>query len=351
MRRRTFLGGLGAGGLAATAGCLASGSVFETTSSRAPPLVEPRPAGVYVPTHSESMGTVGTGSVGDVRVRVAYSYPHRFWTVEQAEGGFETRQIEVARDDAVHLMATPFDPETGQVIPDTGLSVEVYRDGELVTQEVIYRMLSQRMGFHYGANFPLDGDGSYEVRVSVAGVDLPRFGGFDGRFDEPGTASVTFDYAERDRNDLAYRLLEDEQGDAGALSGMEMAGGVAPELPGDPLGEASVDDVRLVAARIDADRFGDAPYLAVSARTPYNGYVVPRMGLSASVADAGSGFQGRLQPALDPELGFHYGAPFDGLAADASVTVTVEVPSTVARHEGYETAFLETGSVELTRSG
>jgi len=344
MRRRSFLGGLGTAGLVATAGCLASG-LFETTTSRAPPLVEPRPTGVYVPTHSESMGMVGTGSVGDLRVRVGYSYPHRFWTIEQDGDGFRAQQVEVAPDDAVHLMATPFDPETGQVIPDTGLSVEVYRDGDLVTQEVIYRMLSQQMGFHYGANFPLDGDGSYEVRVSIAGVDLPRFGAFEGRFAEPGTASVAFDYSERDRNDLSYRLLEDEQGQTGALSGMEMAGGIAPDLPGDALGRGTVDDVRLVAARVTADRFGDAPYLAVSARTPYNRYVVPRMGLSASVPEAG--FEGRLSPALDPELGFHYGAAVEGLAPDASVTATVDVPSTVARHEGYETAFLETGSVEL----
>jgi uncharacterized protein involved in high-affinity Fe2+ transport len=346
MDRRAFLAAAGATGLAATAGCLASGA-FDTTNSRAPPLVRPRPEGVYVPTHTEAMGTVGTGSLGDLRVRVAYSYPHRFWTVERDGDGYRAQEVAVEADDAVHLMATPFDPETGQVIPDTGLAAEVYRDGDLVTQEVIYRMLSQRMGFHYGANFPLEGDGTYEVRISVAGVDVPRYGSFAGRFEAPGTASVAFEYSERARNDLPYELLPDRQGETGALSAMEMAGGRAPDLPGDPLGSGRVDDARLVAARVSDDRFGDDPYLAVSARTPYHGYVIPRMRVSAAVPDAS--FEDVLAPALDPDLGFHYGAVVPALSADSTVTAAVEVPSTVARHEGYETAFLGTGRVDLTR--
>jgi len=373
MDRRAFLAAGGAGLAAALAGCTATGSLFETTNSREPPLVEPRPAGVYVPTHSESMGMVGTASAGDLRVSLSYSYPHRFWTVEREDGAFVARQVAIEADDAVHLMATPFDPETGRVVPDTGLSVEVYRDDSLVTQEVIYRMLSQRMGFHYGANFPLDGDGTYEVRVAVGGASLRRTGAFEGRFGDPGTARVAFEYSERDRNDLPYELLPDRQGAAGALSPMEMGMGMggdstdgngssstggtsgmampvgrAPDLPGDALGRGAVDDAVLVAARVDADRFGPDPYLAVSARTPYNRFVVPRMGLSARVADAG--FAGDLAPALDPDLGFHYGASVPDLAADATVEATVEAPSTAARHEGYETAFLETGTVTLERS-
>jgi uncharacterized protein involved in high-affinity Fe2+ transport len=381
MDRRAFLAAGGAGLAAALAGCTATGSLFETTNSREPPLVDPRPAGVYVPTHSESMGMVGAGSAGDLRVSVSYSYPHRFWTVEREDGAFVARQVDVEADDAVHLMATPFDPETGRVVPDTGLSVEVYRDGSLVTQEVIYRMLSQRMGFHYGANFPLDGDGTYEVRVSVGGASLRRTGAFEGRFADPGTARVPFEFSERERNDLPYELLPDRQGSAGALSPMEMgtgmdggtdddgstdgdgssgeggAGGMdgmatpvgrAPALPGDSLGRGAVDDAVLVAARVDAARFGPEPYLAVSARTPYNRFVVPRMGLSARLPDAG--FEGDLAPTLDPELGFHYGASVPDLAADATVEATVGSPSTVARHEGYETAFLETGTVTLERS-
>jgi hypothetical protein len=68
------------------------------------------------------------------------------------------------------------------------------------------------------------------------------------------------------------------------------------------------------------------------------------MALSASVD--GSDPVG-LSPALDPELDFHYGAIVEGLSADSSVEVTVDVPPQVARHEGYETAFLEMPAFEL----
>jgi uncharacterized protein involved in high-affinity Fe2+ transport len=375
--RRRLLGAGGAGLLAGLAGCTAAGfgtegSLFDTTNARAPPLVEPRPAGVYVPTHVEGMGMVGGGSAGDLRVGLSYSYPHRFWTVEREGDGYAARKVEIGRDDAIHLMATAFDPETGQVIPDAGLSVEVYRDGSLVTQETIYRMLSQRMGFHYGANFPLEGDGTYEVRVAVSGVSLSRFGAYEGRFEAPGEARVRFEYSERARNDLTYRLLEDEQGQAGAVrpmqmemgsdgtdtnggsgtgadgsSGPMMPVGRASDLPGEPLGRGRVDDLELVATRVSADRFGAESYLAVVARTPYNRLVVPRARIAAR---AGSAVEGRLTPALDPELGYHYGTSAPGLTADATVEATVETPPIVARHEGYETAFLESGTTRLRRN-
>jgi hypothetical protein len=131
---------------------------------------------------------------------------------------------------------------------------------------------------------------------------------------------------------------------------MQMPVGRRTELPGRSLGRGRVDDLELVATQVREDRFGEAPYLVVAARTPYNKLVVPRARIAATV-DGGSTFQGRLTPALDPELGYHYGASVPGLAADASVTTTVETPPVVARHEGYETAFLSTGRVELRTDG
>ena len=56
-------------------------------------------------------------------------------------------------------MATIWDKQGGVVIPiDAGLSAEITQDGEPISQEVIYPMLSQQMGFHYGSNFALNGD-------------------------------------------------------------------------------------------------------------------------------------------------------------------------------------------------
>jgi hypothetical protein len=45
-------------------------------------------------------------------------------------------------------MATIWDKQSGVVVPiDAGLSAEITQNGELVSQEVIYPMLSQQMGF------------------------------------------------------------------------------------------------------------------------------------------------------------------------------------------------------------
>jgi uncharacterized protein involved in high-affinity Fe2+ transport len=346
MRRRTFLGAVGTGLAAGVAGCSGT-SLVQTTNSRAPPLVEDRPDGAYVPTHTEGMRMVGAGSAGDLRVALTYAYPHRFWVVEREGDDFVAERIEVTAADAVHLMATPFDPGTGAVVPDTGLSIEITRQGTLVSNEVVYPMLSQQMGFHYGANFPLDGDGTYEVTVSVGGASTRRFGSFEGRFGDPATATVTLEYSERDRNDIPYTLLDEEAGRPGVVAPMEMEMvpvGRAPDpLPGTRLGAGTVDDLRLVATRVDAERFGAGPYLAVSPRTRYSGIVVPHLGVRALL----DGDPTDLRPGLDPDLGFHYGAPAPALDGGARVTLDLETPPQVARHEGYETAFLDVGTVDV----
>jgi hypothetical protein len=339
VRRRPLLSTLALG---ATAGCL--GGVFETTNSRSPPVLDGRPDAVYVPSHQEGMEPVGQGTAGDLTVAVTYSYPHRFWTVEREDGAWTTARTEVDRDDAVHLMVVAFHEPTGTVVPNAGVSVEVAEDGSLVSQETIYTMLSQRMGAHYGANFSLPGDGDYEVTVSVGGSAAERYGAFEGLFDDPATTTVPFPYREAERNDIDFERFRARAGTRGAIDPMSMGmfpdGRVPDPLPGDRIGTATVGDARFVGVDLDADRFG-GPYLAVSAQTPYNHLPIPGVGLSATVG----GDEVRLRPSLDPALGFHYGAPVD---VDAPVTLAVEVPAQVARHEGYETAFLATGTATLS---
>jgi len=117
---------------------------------------------------------------------------------------------------------------------------------------------------------------------------------------------------------------------------------VAPsgdELPGRVLGEAESGDAVLLATAADSD---GGTYLAVSLRTPYNGYVLPMMALSATLERDGSTvFEGPLQKAIDPDRAYHYGAVVDGVEAGDELTVTVDAPPQVSRHEGYETAFLD----------
>ncbi len=338
MQRRAYLASLG---LAATAGCVVGG--FETTNSRAPPVPDDRPDGVYLPTHQEGMRVVGSTRAGDLTVVVTYSYPHRFWTVERSDDGWTTARTSVTSDDAVHLMAVPFHEPTGTVVPDAGLSTAVTRDGSLVSQEVVYPMLAQRMGVHYGTNVPLPGNGDYEVIVSVGGVSAERYGAFEGLFGDPVTATDSFAYRAAERDEIAYERF-DRAGARDAVPPASMAAlpdaRVPESLPGDRLGRGSLGDARFVALALDADRFA-GPYLAVSARTPYTRLPVPGFGLSARV----DGGETRLRPALDPELGAHYGASLDRPPTD--VRLAVDAPAQVARHEGYETAFLETGPVAV----
>jgi hypothetical protein len=352
MRRRRVLGAVGALGGVALSGCVRT---LQTTYGRVPPAVEDPPATPYVPTHADGMKMIGAAEAGDLRVALTYTYPHRFWTVENEGGDFVTRRLSPGRDDEVHLMVTPFDPETGVVVPNTGVSVEISRDGSLVSEEVVYPMLSQRMGLHYGANVPLDGDGAYDVRVSVGGLDAARFGAFEGQFTAPAAASVSFDYSRRDRDDISYRVFEDRVGQRGAVRPMEMESlpvGVAPaSLPGTPLGRARSGALSVLGTALDDGRFGDRPYLAASPRTPHNGLVVAGMGVEARVErDGDVVYDGSLDPGLDPEVGFHYGVPVEGLSAADEVTLRVPVPPQVARHEGYETAFLDFDPATLRRS-
>ncbi|MFB6119148.1 hypothetical protein [Halosegnis sp.] len=341
MRRRDLLRAAGLG-VAELAGCA---GLVTTESTGAPPVLDDRPDAVYYPTHVEGMQMVGTAAAGDYQVGLTYSYPHRFWNVN----GRQTSLTEVKPADDVHLMAMVWDSQTGRVLPEAGLSVELTWNGDLVSQEVIYPMLSQPMGFHYGANFGLDGDGTYDVAVSVGGVTTRRTGTYTDRFGEPASASIAFDYATSERDQIPYRPTPDRAGEPGAVEPMEMEmlpTGVAPSrdaLPG-VLGTARTGDAQLVVGALaepPAGVDGEGRYLYVSARTPYNRMVIPAMAVEAATAD----FEGALTRTLDPELGYHYGAPVDAIGE--SVRIEPTLPPQTARHEGYETAFMSFEPVEV----
>jgi uncharacterized protein involved in high-affinity Fe2+ transport len=343
MDRRSYLRTLvAAGATAGTAGC--AGFELAQSSRRVPPVPENRPDGVYYPSHVEEMETGGTGSSGAYEVAVMYSYPHRFWNVN----GESVERTDIESEDDVHLMASVWDAETGQVLPDTGLSLEITNGGELVSQEVIYPMLSQPMGFHYGANFALDGDGRYTVSLAVGAVSTRRTGAYRDRFAEPTTVDVAVEYDRATRDELGYRTLENA-GERGAVDPMAMemlpdsAAPARTDLPGTVVGSATSADAVLVATVLESPPAGvddDGEYLAVSARTPYNRMLVPAMALSARLTRAGEQvFEGDLRRTLDPDLSYHYGAVVDGLRDGDDLTLTPTIPPQTARHEGYETAF------------
>ena len=350
MDRRTYLraaGAAGAAGLSGLSGCLgfelqSGGS--ESSGLVVPAVPEDRPDAVYYPSHVEGMRMAGTGSSGPYRVGLMYSYAHRFWNVN----GDSVQRTDIAEDDDVHLMASVWDAETGQVLPDTGLSLEITRGESLVSQEVIYPMLSQPMGFHYGANFGLDGDGEYTVTLDVGGVSTRTTGAYDGRFADPASIPVGFEYSDAAKSEISFEVL-DNAGEKGAVEphGMEtLPDSFAPEtgaLPGTVVGEASSNDAVLVATVLESPPEGvdgDGRYLAVSARTPYNRMLIPAMTLEATLTRDGSEvFSGELARTLDPDLSYHYGAVVDGVESGDQLTLTPTVWPQTARHEGYETAF------------
>jgi hypothetical protein len=369
MNRRQFLHatlGVGALSVAGCTGTDASGETntstgAETTSTptaTATPTASPTPtaegpAGVYVQSFLETMAMSGMAKSGDYRFALMLTVPHNFWNVT----GQDRSKLPIEEEDAVHLMIVPWDDETGMVLPESGLSVEIMRDGSLVSEEVIYPMLSQRMGFHYGGNFPLDGDGTYTVTVNVGGVSIRKTGSFAGRLDDGASAEIGFEWADTTRDKLSSKPL-DQSGDRAAVKPMDMGmvpQPLAPEadaMPGELLGTGTSDDAKLVATALSgdsADRLGDTDdYLAVSARTPFNRLILPAMALSATVErDGETVYDGALERTLDSGIGYHYGAGVDSLGAEDEVTITVDAPPQLARHEGYERAFLQMDSVTV----
>lgn len=350
MDRRTFLeAGLGVATATSLAGCAGQ---LTSRSPRAPAIVENRPNGIYLPGHVEGMQMVGTTEQGDYGFGLMYSYAHRFWNVN----GETTSLTEIGPDDDIHLMASVWDAETQTILPETGLSVEIYRESELVSQEAIYPMLSQPMGFHYGANFGLDGDGTYDVRISVGGLSTRRTDSFQDRFERPATARIPFGYSESKRDEISFRRLEDA-GSPGAVDpvAMEMLpSSIAPHadaLPGRVVGTGGTDGAVFVTTVLDsppAGVVGQGQYLAVSARSQYNRMVLPAMSLSAAQTRDGEILSNqRLTRTLDPSLGYHYGAVVDAVQSGDQLTLSPTLQPQTARHEGYETAFGgETGAME-----
>jgi hypothetical protein len=351
MKRRRYLTVAGSVAMGGLAGCR---GLFETQSARAPPLVSDRPEAVYVPTHVEGMQMIGMNSVGRLRIALSYSFPHRFWLVNDDR----TNQVEIGDDDSVHLMVSVWDGETGTAIPSSNASVTITRGGETVVEKSMWPMLSQNMGVHYGDNVALGGDGTYDVTVQFGPVGTRRTGGFRDAFGDQVTPSYTFEYSQSRKEEISYTRLQDRQGERDAVDPMQMEMMPIPQLPpaeqypGRLLGTGSSGDATFVATLLDerpAGIDGTGPYLAVSPRTPYNRYPIPFMSLSATLTRNGNSvYDDSLAPTLDPDLRYHYGADVDAVEAGDTLTVTPETPPQVSRHEGYETAFVSLEAVEVT---
>lgn len=353
MDRRTFLRtGTALAGGAMVSGCLDSLGFQRQSAWRDPPIVKNRPAAVYYPAYMEGMEMYGMGKDGDYRFALMYSYPHRFWNVS----GQSSNKVVVQPDDTLHVMVSTWEAKTGVIIPaDIQLTIE--KEGKTVDTRAPWPMISQNMGFHYGDNVSLDGNGSYSATITVGSIGVRRTGSIASRLTDKASTTIDFEFDTDQIYDVEYREFEEKGGDRDALEPMAMKAPVGSahspkSLPGTLVGMKSSGDAEFVVAVVDGpNRFTDdgRSYLAVSPRTPYNQIVLPRMSLSMKhVRNGTTVSKGTLTPTLDPTFGFHYGAPIDDVQSSDTLRIVVDSPPQLARHDGYETAFMEMPPMEFT---
>jgi hypothetical protein len=299
---------------------------------------------------------LSTVEAGGYTLSPMISYAHRFWLMT----GTDTEEV-TPNDPGIHLMFTVWDTETRQVLPvDAGAQIRVSKDDELVDQRAPWPMISQTMGFHFGDNIPLTENGTYTVEVTLNPINVEKTGAFEERFEDSVTATFEFEYDDSVRQQLVegVKYLDEERwGQRGALEPMmqnHSGGGHehggnggdssmpfsalprADAYPGQDLGTPQSGGATFVLRYIEDSRFiEDGGYLLVSPRTPHNRVPLPDMALSIS----GTGEQELIQT-IDDEVGLHYGAGVT-LSAGDELQLTVETPPQVARHAGYETAFID----------
>jgi len=380
LSRRAFVttSAAGVAGLAGCAGSSDSPDSGDDTSGdpddgdtdegppEAVPFVEDPPATVYLPTHREPVEMHPVVEASEYALLPHFSYPHQFWLVD----GEDTEAVLPTLEDSTHLMVMVWDRETGELLPvDAGATMEIRRDGDPVETVAPWPMLAQTMGFHFGDNVPLPGDGTYTVEVTMNPIEqIRKTGGFAGRFAETETATFEFEWSETRRRDLrdAIEFLEESRwGERGALepmahgSGSGGSGGehghgnvpppslpTAGEYPGADLGVHESGDARFVVRYLEGSRLAadGGSYLLVSPRTPYNRLPLPDMSLTLSLSDADVA----LTQTLDGEFGLHYGTSI-ALSPGETFELVVDAPPQIARHRGYETAFLDMPPMTVER--
>lgn len=351
-RRELLRAGTAITGSLTVAGCLESLGFQKQSAWRDPPLVKNRPKAVYYPAYVEEMGTYGTATDGDYRFALTYSFPHRFWNLT----GKMSNKVVVQADDSLHIMVSVWDQNTQTVLP-VDVQLKIKKNGETVVNRAPWPMLSQNMGSHYGDNVSLDGEGTYTATLEASPLQLNRTGTFASRFTKRGSVDIKFNFDTDKVYNLDFRRLGKKKGNRGAIKPMmeDVPPGRAPRvtsIPGQIIGTKSSGDADFIATLINSgNRFtdDDTPYLAVLPRTPYNRITLPRMSLSAKLTRNGSTiFTGPLAPGLDPKLNVHYGTSLKKAKSGDTLRIIVDSPPQLARHDGYETAFLKMPSMTFS---
>ncbi|WP_262174567.1 iron transporter [Haloarcula laminariae] len=295
----------------------------------------------------------GTTTANDVRFALMHSFPHRFWNL----AGSDKNKVVVQSSDSLHLMASVWDTETNTVLP-LDVSAEISNADGRVTTTNFWPMISPTMGFHHGDNVALSGEGEYDVTLSIGPLSADRTTPFEGRFTESQSASMSFTFDTNETYNLEYRRVGDKAGSSGTVDLLDMdmlpepTAPVRSALPGRVVGDGSSGDATFIASVVAGNtRFSEASnsYLIVSPRTPYNRVILPRMSLSATI-DRGQEtiFDESLRATVDPEISCFYGEQIPDIQSGDIISITPQAPPQLARHDGYETAFIDMPPIEFT---
>lgn len=338
-------------------------------------VVEDPPDAVYLPTHREAFEFLPMEQAGDYVLMPHFTYAHTFWLMR----GDQREEVPPAPQ-TLHLMFAFWDAETGEMLPvDVAGTMEVWKDGERVDgPRNPWPMISQGMGFHFGDNVPFASadhdasfpeEGTYEIELQLDPIGARKTGDFAGRFEEPVSTTFEFEFSIEDFEAITEGIEffdEERWGERGAISLMGHGGGhddthedghgdedghdshdgydhpnmalpSADTYPGHHIGSYESHDADFVVQYLEDSRLAEdgENYLFVSPRTPYNRVPLPDMALSVE-----GDIDGVLAQTLDSELGHHYGMTVD-LTDGEEFDLIVESPPQVARHQGYETAFID----------
>ncbi|WP_436343242.1 iron transporter [Natronorubrum sp. FCH18a] len=354
MRRREALATGGCLLATGAAGCL---ETLRREDAWRELVVDP-PEGVYVPPHTDETVPYGSTTAVGREITLLATRPHSFWVAT----GAERSRADVRSRHALHLMVDVRDAETGAIVPapvTTRIrSGSEGANGDRIDQRDLWPMLSQRMGPHYGDNVPLDDDGTYTATIRIGPTSAEPVGSL-GDLEEPTTVDLEFEYEAAGIEGLERRLIDEDEGrgEPDAVAPMGEHDGDRGETAFDGegatrLGSETGDDTVYSAALVEDDGSGtESSALAVMARTPYNRYPLPFAALSATISRSGERIaDGSLEETIDPRYGHYYGAPVDPAVVERGdeLSIELETPPQVARHEGYETAFLESTAVTIS---
>lgn len=360
MDRRKFLRNAGLLSTTALAGCIndpPTTDVPTDTDTDTPPTTPtqtPEPLrGVYVAPHMDEMKMIGmtTAANGRLKIAVSYALPHEFYLVT----GPRFQQIDADPRATMHLMVSIWDTETTLTPPQAEPTVTISRDGEELTSLNPWPMLSQPMGYHFGDNVSVRGDGNYTFDIELNNDSSTMPSSLEDVFSET-TVSLEKQFDPASALELG-EMASDNPDDPGAIPPMEMDMMPVPQqpqfedIPVELTDGKLTNGARVAVGTTDAAEFGvdSEQYLVVATQSQYNRYMLPLMSVAATITrDGDELYSDTIDSSLHPDIGHFYGAGVPELQPGDEVVIVFQSPPQTSRHIGYEESFRRMETLNYT---